>query len=156
MRGPATRNVTVGLNRIPVLVRAGSVLPGHRTGVAAGVGPTKRIVLTAYPGARGRGRLYDDAGSGFAYRRGAFTRTVFDQRRKDAEVTIRIGRARGDFGQALARRTWDLRVLAVDRPTTVRVNGRPVRSWTYDAETRSVRVLLERVPSRRGATVRLR
>jgi len=156
MRGPATRNVTVGLNRIPVLVRAGSVLPGHRSGAGAGVGPAKRIVLTAYPGSRGRGRMYDDAGAGFAYQRGGFTRTSFDQRRVGGAVTVHIGRARGGFEQALRRRTWDLRVLAVDRPTTVRVNGRSVRSWTYDAETHSVRVLVERVPSGRGATVRLR
>jgi hypothetical protein len=70
-------------------------------------------------------------------------------------VTVRIGRARGGFKEALRARTWELRVLAVDRPASVRIDGRRVRTWTYDAEAHSVRVMLKRVPSRIGATVRL-
>ncbi len=155
-RGPAVTTVKVGLGRIPVLVRAGSVLPSHAVGVGAGLTPTKRMVLTAYPGRRGSGRLYDDAGAGFAYERGAFTRTSFTQKRRGSAVTLRIGRARGDFKQAVRARTWDLSVLGVDRPETVRVGGQRVRSWSYDAKARSVRLVLKRVPSRRGVTVRLR
>ncbi|MDP2774572.1 MAG: glycoside hydrolase family 31 protein [Nocardioides sp.] len=155
LRGPALTTVKVGLNRIPVLVRAGSVLPSHRLGTGAGLGPTRRMVLTAYPGPRGRGQLYDDAGAGFAYERGAFTRTSFHQRRKNGTVTVRIGRARGGFEQAVRARTWELRVLAVDRPASVRIDGRRVRTWTYDAEARAVHVVLRRVPSRLGATVRV-
>lgn len=155
LRGPAVTTIKVGLNRIPVLVRAGAVLPSHRTGERAGVAPTRRMVLTAYPGQRGRGELYDDAGDGFAYERGAHTRTSFSQRRRGGAVTVRIGRARGDFDQALRARTWDLTILDVERPRSVLVDGRRVRTWTYDAKADSVRVLLERVPSRGGATVRL-
>ena len=153
--GPAVTTIKVGLGRIPVLVRAGAVLPSHRTGYSAGVAPTKRMELTAYAGRRGRGQLYDDAGDGFAYERGDHTRTSFSQRRRGDVVKVRIGRARGDFDQALRKRTWDLTVLDVERPQSVRVDGRQVRTWSYDAKNGSVRVVLKRVPSRLGTTVRL-
>ena len=155
-RGPAVEEVTVGLGRIPVLVRAGAVVPGHLDGARAGVGPKRHLVLTAYPGRRGSGRLYDDAGRGLAYRRGAHTWTSFAQERRAGTVTVRIGRARGDFAGALRSRTWDLRVKGVDRPRVVTVDGRRVRGWSWDREARVVRVVLERVPSRAGAVVRLR
>ncbi len=155
-RGPRLVDVSVGLDRIPVLVRAGAVLPSHRPGTRARVTPTRHVVLTAYPGPRGSGRLYDDAGSGLAYRRGASTWTTFTQRRAHGTVTVRVGRARGGFAQALRLRTWDLRVLSVARPSAVTVDGRRVRTWAYDPDTRSLRIVLARTPSRTGTTVRIR
>jgi hypothetical protein len=38
----------------------------------------------------------------------------------------------------------------------VTVDGRRVTGWTYDRGTRTVRLVLDRVSSRAGATVRLR
>ena len=155
-RGPGTATVTAGLGDVPVLVRAGSVLPGHAPGVGAGIAPRDSVVPTAYPGRRGRGQMYDDAGTGFGYERRQHTRTSFTQRRRDDAVTVRIGRARGDFRGALRDRTWDLHVRDVDRPRRVSVDGRRTRGWSYDADTRTVRILLEPVRSTQGATVRVR
>ena len=156
LRGPGETTMTVPLDRIPVLVRAGAVLPTHVPGAGAGNAPHKRMFLTAYPGRHGTGALYDDAGTGFGYERGRFTWTRFTQRRRVDGVVVTVGPARGDFRGALRRRTWDLRVRDVDRPGSVLVNGRRVTGWTYDTDTRTARVLLARVPSDRGVTVRLR
>lgn len=155
-RGPRLATVTAALDHVPVLVRAGSVLPGHLPGQPAGIDPSSTLVLDAYPGARGGGELYDDAGTGYGYERGQHTRTSFTQRRRDGVVTLGIGRARGDFRGALRSRTWDLRVHDVDRPREVSVDGRRTSRWEWDAETRVLRVVLARVPSRDGATVRVR
>jgi alpha-glucosidase (family GH31 glycosyl hydrolase) len=156
LRGPGLVTMTVPLDRIPVLVRAGAVLPAHVPGVGAGTAPRKRIVVTAYPGRAGRGALYDDAGKGFGYESGGFTWTKFTQRRRGDRVLLVVGPANGDFRGALPRRTWDLRVRDVDRPRSVLVDGRRATRWTYDTDTRSARVVLARVPSDRGVTVRLR
>jgi len=145
----------VPLDRIPVLVRAGAVVPTYLPGVGAGPAPRKRIVLTAYPGRAG-GALYDDAGAGFGYERGRFTWTTFSQRRHAHSVVVTVGPARGHFNGALPRRTWDLSVRDVDRPRSVLVDGHRVTRWTYDPDTRTVHVILPRVPSDRGVTVRLR
>ena len=62
----------VGLDRIPVFVRAGSILP---------VGPVRQhaleesaepVELRVYAGADGEFDLYDDAGDGYGYEKGAY------------------------------------------------------------------------------------
>lgn len=156
LRGPRLATVTAALDHVPVLVRAGSVLPGHLPGQRAGVDPSAILVLDAFPGARGRGEVYDDAGSGYGYERGQHTRTSFTQRRSGDTVVVTVGRARGDFRGALRSRTWDLRLHDVDRPRRVSVDGRRTNRWEWDAGTRVLRVVLDRIPSRDGATVRVR
>ncbi len=155
-RGPTMVTMTVPLDRIPVLVRAGAVLPTHIPGAGAGTTPHRRMVLTAYPGRTGSGALYDDAGTGFGYQHGRFTRTKFTQRRRGDHVVVTVGPARGDFRGAPRRRTWDLLVRDVDRPRSVVVDARRVTQWTYDSESRTARVVLAKVPNERGVTVRLR
>lgn len=155
-RGPGLETISVGLDRIPVLVRAGAVLPGHAPGRRAGLAPSRSVVLTAFAGRRGRGEMYDDAGTGFGHERGRSTRTTFVQRRRGDTVTLRIGRARGDFPGALRARTWDVSVRDVDRPRVVSVDGRRTTRWSWDRASRTLRVVLERVPSDAGARLRVR
>lgn len=100
--------------------------------------------------------MYDDAGTGFGHERGRSTRTTFVQRRRGDTVTLRIGRARGDFPGALRARTWDVSVRDVDRPRVVSVDGRRTTRWSWDRASRTLRVVLERVPSDAGARLRVR
>ncbi len=162
--GPKTVTLSVPLTRIPVLVRAGAVVPTQLPGLRTTTAPAKSLVLTAYPGASGSGELYDDAGTGFGYRNGEFTRTTISQVRRSGTTTVTIGRARGSFPGAAAARAWDLRIRAVDRPTVVTLNGKAVpRSttkggpgWSYDSATRLVRVILTKVPTGANAVIGVR
>jgi hypothetical protein len=161
--GPGVTELRVPLSRIPVLVRAGTVLPTQPPGRRTASAPARRLVLTAFPGRAGTGNLYDDAGSGFGYRHGELTRTRFTQRRAGGVTTVVIGRARGTFPGALSSRGWDLHIRAVSRPGIVTLDGRPVRraaspgapGWHYDAERREVRVVLPGVSTSRDAVVQL-
>ncbi|MFL6156495.1 MAG: TIM-barrel domain-containing protein [Marmoricola sp.] len=160
--GPQVLTMTVPLSRIPVLVRAGAVLPAQASGQATGSAPKSRLVLTAFPG-NGTGELYDDAGQGFGYQHGRYTRTTFTQTRKHGTITLRIGGARGTFPGALAARTWDVRLRGVERPGRVTLDGRLLRrtrttggrGWSYDPATRTLRVVTGRVSSARGGVVRV-
>lgn len=162
-RGPSTTTLSVPLSRIPVLVRAGTVVPTQAAGVRAGEAPKRTLVLTAYPGRSGTGSLYDDAGTGQGYQRGEFTRTAFSQRRGAGVVTVVIGKARGSFAGALATRRWDVRIKAVERPDTVTLDGRRIprasvpgaTGWTYDAQARTVRIVTGFLPTRSNAVIRI-
>ncbi len=162
--GPQTVTTSVPLDRIPVLVRAGAVIPTQPLGARTSAAPARRLVLTAYPGARGTGALYDDAGSGFGYQRGELTRTTFTQVRSAGTTTLTIGKARGTFPGALRARTWDVQLRSVGAPTSVTLNGTPVgrattpggKGWTYDASTRVLRVVLVGVPTGADAVLRAR
>jgi alpha-glucosidase (family GH31 glycosyl hydrolase) len=112
--GPANVDMTVPLDRYPVFVRAGAIIPTQEG---------ERTVLTVWPGARGSFDLYDDQGQGLAYRRGAFTRTRITT---DGRSFVRIAPARGTFPGAPARRAWRVRFGA----TTVDTGPRSTRRAT--------------------------
>ena len=119
--GPETVQITVPLDRYPVFVRAGAVIPTQES---------DRLVLSAWAGARGAFDLYDDQGQGLAYRRGAFARTRIST---DGRSRVTIGRARGTFAGAPARRAWRVRFVGFTAPgavTTVDTGARSTRRAT--------------------------
>jgi alpha-D-xyloside xylohydrolase len=139
---------------MPVLVRAGAIVPTQPATPFTGPGPPPAVELTAFPGAHGRFALYDDQGTGFGYQRGRFSRTPIEQRRRGRRLTLTIGAARGRFpGRPLAR-TWQVRALDVARPRTVRVDGRR-RRWSYDRATRTLTLSTGRVPTGRPVAITL-
>ena len=77
VRYPGGQAVTVDapLDRIPVFVRAGSILPMAEGLQYAGQKPDKPLEIRVYPGADGAFDLYDDAGDGYGYERGEYTVT---------------------------------------------------------------------------------
>ena len=130
-RGPAMRTLSVPLDQMPVLVRAGAVIPTQPYAPFTTPGPSRSLILTVYPGASGACALYDDAGLGFGYqgRAFAFTPVVHRTRRMGPELVI--GPEQGHFPGQLEPRAWEIRFPGVARPRRVRVNGRsvPFRYW---------------------------
>jgi hypothetical protein len=149
--GPAVKELSVPLARMPVFARAGAVVPSqpyrHNEAAPAG-GP---LVLTAWAGASGAFRLYEDAGDGLAYRRGqhAFTRIAHADRGA-AGSRITIGAARGTYPGRATRRAWELRVVGVERPRAVLINGRTPADWSYDEATRTVTIRTPRLATSRA------
>lgn len=109
-RGPGVEKLSVPLERMPVFARAGAVVPRQGYRQPGDVGPPDELIVDAYPGRRGRFTLYEDAGDGLAYERGRSSRTRIAQRRRGEEVTITIGRAKGDYRGRPRRRAYELRV----------------------------------------------
>src|SRR5215207_3811643 len=127
-RGPATKRLTVPLERYPVFVRAGAVMLTQPPVATTPAGSPRRLVLTAYRGS-GRGRVYDDSGVGHNYERGAGARTTFIQRTKGRTTTLTIGAARGRFAGKPSARSYELRLVGIRaRPRRVTVGGRVLRS----------------------------
>ncbi len=66
--------VETPLSKLPVFVRAGSILPFASGGQSAADMPPLCDALTVYAGADGETWLYDDAGDGHGYEAGEYTR----------------------------------------------------------------------------------
>ena len=62
------------LERLPVFVRAGTILPRQPLVQSTAQTPSGPLLLDVYPGAECVGILYEDDGTTLAYRRGAFFR----------------------------------------------------------------------------------
>ena len=150
--GPATKALSVPYSQMPVLVKAGSILPTQPYAPYTHPDPNPRLILTAFPGGNGSFSMYDDPGLGFGYQHGAFTRTeiVHTQRRRISTLTI--DPARGSFPGALTRRAWTIRLVGISRPVKVTVDGRATQ-FSYSAPGRTITLQTGVRSTRRPVTV---
>jgi len=154
-RGPATKQLTTPLARMPVFVRAGAVVPMQRNVATTPAGSPRNVVLLAQRG-NGKGSFYDDAGKGFAYERGNYTRTTIRQRRSGSTTRLTIGRARGRFVSARPRRSYEIRLVGVRRPSRVTIGGRRVGTGRYDERTNTAIIRTGAQPTQRALRIGVR
>jgi hypothetical protein len=136
-RGPAVKELSVPLERMPLFVRAGGIVPLQEAVERAGNAPPPALELRVQAGADGRFSLYEDEGDGLGYREDRFSRTATTWR---GGRTLTIEPARGDFPGRPATRSYEVRVVGVERPDGVTVAGTRVEGWRYEAASRTVSV----------------
>jgi alpha-glucosidase len=114
--------VPVTLESIPIFVRAGAFL--FRQPVIQHTGERQRVplVVSVFPAAASEAELYEDAGDGLDYQRGAFLRRRFAQRRDERSIVVEIGPAAGSWRPA--DRRLELHLAATGPPARVLVAGR--------------------------------
>jgi len=106
-RGGRSVTVAAPVARIPVFVRAGSILP---TGPAVQYTAEKLdgpMTLNVYGGADGSFDLYDDAGTTYGYERGEFSRIPLTW--NQASRTLIIGERAGTYPGMAQTRTFNIR-----------------------------------------------
>jgi len=159
LHGPAMMDRTFRLDEIPVYARAGAIVPLQQgdpgvTGEAdmktpSGPAPDP-LVLQIFPGARGEGKLYEDAGDSLGYKGTEFAWTNFRQQKlPDGSLQIQIAPATGGFPGMPAARAYELRLAGSWPPASVTVNGvalsfagpeapkpgQQIIGWRYNGET---------------------
>ncbi len=92
------------LERIPLYVRAGSIVPLGPDLEYASEKPADPIELRVYRGADGGFSLYEDEGDNYDYEKGVYATIPFAW--DDARQTLTIGERSGQFPGMLATRTF--------------------------------------------------
>lgn len=126
------------LDRIPIYVKAGSIVPLGQ-GVQSASAKTDPIDLRIYAGADGDFTLYEDEGDNYDYERGAYS--VIPVHWDDKAETLTIGDRRGTFPGMPEHRTF-----RVTRVTSAHgVGVAPISKFDstveFDGKTVSVQVL---------------
>jgi alpha-D-xyloside xylohydrolase len=93
--GGQTITVDAPIDRMPIHVRAGTVLPLGPVRQFAAEAVDAPIEVRVYPGADGAYTLYDDAGDGLGYQKGEYARIPL--RWNDATRTLTIGARQGRY-----------------------------------------------------------
>jgi len=127
--GGGTVTSAAPLDRIPVHVRAGSVVPFGPDLEYTSQKAADPIALYVFAGADGRFELYEDDGSSYAYESGAFTRIPITW--NEASTTLTIGAREGAYPTMLASRTFDIVVVRAGKAVPAGMAA-PERTVTYD------------------------
>jgi alpha-glucosidase (family GH31 glycosyl hydrolase) len=120
--GPGGLTVDAPLDRLPLFVRAGAILPLAPLMQHTGERPLDEVTLMIYPEGASRFELYEDDGRTQAYRSGAFALTAIECVATPRDVTVRIAAATGDASVVPAPRRYVLHVR-VDTTASVLVDG---------------------------------
>ena len=127
--------VDAPLDRLPLFVRAGAVLPVQPVIQHTGEAPREPLTLLVVAGAGGTARIHQDEGDGYAYRRDGWRAT---------EVTHSAGALRlKHVGYEVGRAVGAVEILGAEsKPRAVRADGREVKDVSYERGERRVRFRL--------------
>ncbi|MBQ7426231.1 MAG: DUF5110 domain-containing protein [Prevotella sp.] len=116
------QNVTLetALNRVPMFLRAGSILPLGPEMQYVGEKAWDNLELRLYPGADGSFTLYEDEGDSYNYEKGVYT--TIQMRWNDKARTLTIGTRQGQYPGMLTSRQFTI-VLPDGTTKTVDYTG---------------------------------
>jgi len=144
--GPRWVRLVGDLNRVPMLVRAGAILPlavpfeaTPPSGLASGTTgalPRDRLILSIFPGAGGAFRLYEDDGITEAYRDGQCEWTGITTRMEDENTwVVHVAPVEGRCDALPDHRRYEVRLEGSRPPARVTIDGAETHRWTHDPET---------------------
>ena len=115
-KGGQTVTLETTLDRVPMFVRAGSILPLGPEMQYVGEKAWDNLELRVYPGADGSFTLYEDEGDNYNYERGVYSTTTFVW--NDKARTLTIGSRQGEYPGMLTSRQFTV-ILPDDQSQTV-------------------------------------
>jgi alpha-D-xyloside xylohydrolase len=113
--GGQTLTVPAPYERIPLFVRAGSVVP-MGCDIQSTADPQTDLTLKVYTGANGSFTLYEDEGINCNYEKGAYSTITFSY--DEASGSLTVGERRGDYPGMPTNRTFTIEWITKDRKTT--------------------------------------
>ena len=122
-RGGQSVTLQTSLDRVPMFVRAGSILPLGPEMQYTGEKPWDNLELRLYPGADGTFTLYEDEGDTYRYEQGVYTTIRFDW--NDQARTLTIAERQGSFPGMLSSRQFTV-ILPDGTTKTISYHGHPV------------------------------
>ena len=105
-KGGQTVTLQTTFDRVPMFVRAGSILPLGPEMQYVGEKAWDNLELRVYPGADGSFTLYEDEGDNYNYERGRYTTITFTW--NDKARTLTIGQRQGEYPGMLTSRQFTI------------------------------------------------
>ena len=116
----------VTLEKLPLLVRAGAILPMYPESLYDGQVAKDELTLDIYPFGNSSYQLYEDEGNTRAYLRGKYSEqviTVAAPQNKAGNIRINIGKTTGEYQGMEQQRSYKLMVHSRVKPQKISVNG---------------------------------
>jgi alpha-glucosidase len=128
--GGTMAEVDAPLARLPLFARVGAIIPVQPVVQHTGEMARAPLSLKIIYGADGAGRIHEDAGDGYGYRRSAWRATTVTQ----SAGAIRFKRV-GDFDGARTLSSVELLGIAA-QPKEIRIDGREAKNVSFERDER--------------------
>jgi hypothetical protein len=126
-RGPQTIVYSAPLQRAPMFVRAGGIIPMQPEMPYIGQKPADPLTLDMYAGADGAFSLYEDDGTSLDYGKGSYTTTPIRLRFAGGDAEVSVGGAKGAYAGQPTQRSLVARLNCIAMPERVLVDGVPLK-----------------------------
>jgi alpha-D-xyloside xylohydrolase len=131
-QGGQRLGVDAPLERMPVFVKSGSIIPAGPDLQYTSEKPAEKITLYVYAGANADFELYEDEGINYNYERGHYT--IIPVHYDDTNKTVMIGDRQGSFNNMLINRKFEFVWVTVDKPVGMGQNTRPSQVVDYSGK----------------------
>lgn len=125
------------LDRIPVFVKAGSILPWGPDVQYAAEKKWDDLQLRVYPGANAHFTLYEDEGDGYNYEQGACSEIEFNW--DDTNRTLTVNDRKGSYPGMLATRRFRIVLVDTQKGAGDAATAHPDKTITYKGRSVSIR-----------------
>jgi alpha-D-xyloside xylohydrolase len=124
------------IDKIPLLVKAGSIIPLGPFVQYATEKPADPLELRIYPGTDGSFTLYEDENDNYNYEKGSFATIIFYW--NDAAKQFTISARQGSFSGMLENRTFHLIIVRKDTGTGIETTEKPDKIIFYNGNKQVV------------------
>ena len=149
-QGGRTISYECPIDRMPLFVKAGSIIPMSPPMDFSDQKPVDPLMLDVYAGRHAEFRLYEDDGLSLDYRKGAFAWTTF----RFSPGVLTIGASPPKFKGQLAKRAYVIRLHGLLKPERITLDGEKL-DWTWDAKTRTTTIRLDRITTKDEHTLHI-
>jgi alpha-D-xyloside xylohydrolase len=126
--GGQTVKTDTPLDRIPLYIKAGSIIPLGKLIQYAGQKPADTLEIRVYKGMDGKFELYEDEGDNYNYENGSYTIIPFIW--NEQQQTLTIGEKQGSFPGSLTKRVFNI-IYAKDVKGVGLVDNATLKSVVY-------------------------
>jgi len=137
IQGGTTITTVAPLERMPLFVRAGSIIPMGPDLQYAAEKPADPIELRVYRGADGAFTVYEDENDGYAYEKGVFATIPVSW--NESTQTLSIGARHGSFPGMLQSRTFRIVFVGENHGAGIDPSERSDKDVTYLGKAVSLR-----------------
>ena len=132
-----THYLKTQIDRLPIFVRAGAVIPTQptiqHTGEMANVDLTLNVITGVAPDKTEQSKVFQDAGEGYGYRKSDFREIKIEHQKG----ILRLNRV-GNFNGQNIRHLEIIGITA--KPKEIRVDGKTVENMNFDAARKRLKI----------------
>lgn len=130
-QGGAWIEAAAPLNRLPLFVRGGSLIPTTEVAEYTDAQKGKPITVNVYPGKDASFQLYEDEGDGYGYEQGEYA--TIELKWNDSSRSLQIGACKGEYKDMPTKRTFIIHTPWGDK--TVEYTGKKVKVSNFTSST---------------------